>query len=56
MSERTLENELWDDDSKETKPIFHLKCNGRVYWIKDMEHRCIKCGEMVPPEQMELSE
>jgi hypothetical protein len=57
MSDRTIENELWDDESKETKPIYHDEpCGGRTYWIKGEEHRCIKCGKVVPPEEMVLSE
>lgn len=57
MSEnRDLENELWDDESKETKPIYHRQDGGRVFWIQGEEFRCIKCGECVPTEDMDMEE
>lgn len=50
-----LENELWDDDGRETKRIFHVNCGGRVTWIKGDEHGCFKCGKQpIPAEEMEF--
>jgi hypothetical protein len=55
-----LEDELWDDAGKETKPIKHTPrggvCGGRVFWISGEEHRCIKCGKKVEAEDMEFKE
>ncbi len=55
-TDRNWENELWDDESKETKKIFHTHCGGRVYWIQGDEHRCIKCGKEIPTEDMDMEE
>ena len=56
MNDESPEQELWDDDAKATKKIFHKDCNGRVTWIKGEEHGCFKCGKIVPPEEMEFQE
>jgi hypothetical protein len=55
MPDISLENELWDDDSLETGPIFHHGCGGRVYWIHGEEFRCLKCCERVAVEKMEIA-
>jgi len=52
----TPEEELWDDKGKQTKPIKHAKCGGRVYWIKGEEHRCIKCLKAVDADEMLFEE
>lgn len=52
MPNDNLEQELWDDAGKETPPIFHEGCGGRVYWIWDQEFRCLKCCAQVEPHGM----
>jgi hypothetical protein len=54
------EQELWDDKSKETPPMFHAGCKGkipgpaRVTWVTGEEFRCRKCGEAVTSDDMEI--
>ena len=51
---KPIENELWDDKNEETRPSFHIGCDGKVVWISGDEWRCFKCAQRVEPEDMKM--